>query len=278
MDPCFWRTAGTLGRLYKRASPALPVAARARFAELLRECRVHILPAASPCTRQSLAGSRPVVQDAVQLLTQLASRAERIVAAAPVQLVLFDLLDCQAACSPADCQSTSPVASPRCEMALPASEDPASGFLWNVEAKVFVQGMGPPGPEELRAPSLEVDAVGSLLDVAEFSLPPSERAEDPEPASASCLAESLDGAVPHPAEEVLCGGLWPLSLLRGLLADARLRWQVDNERLVLDRDGLVEVHAQVLDALAVEDEDLFELSDETVLKEALAMWPELAVC
>ena len=142
-----------------------------------------------PCARQSLAGARPVVQDAVQLLTQLASRAERIVAAAPVQLVLFDLLDCQAACSPADCQSTSPVASPRCEMALLASEDPASGFLWNVEAKVFVQGMGPPGLEEMRALSLEVDAVGSLLDLAEFSLPPSERAEDPEPASAGCLGK-----------------------------------------------------------------------------------------
>ena len=43
MDPCFWRTAGTLGRLYKRASPALPVVVRARFAELLLECRVHFL-------------------------------------------------------------------------------------------------------------------------------------------------------------------------------------------------------------------------------------------
>ena len=156
MDPCFWRTAGTLGRLYKRASPALPVAVRARFAELLLECMVHILPAAPPCARQSLAGARPVVQDAVQLLTQLASRAERIVAAAPVQIVLFDLLGSQAAGSPADCQSTSPVASPRCEMAQPASEDLACGFVWDVEAKVFVQGLCPPGLEELQGPSMEV--------------------------------------------------------------------------------------------------------------------------
>mmetsp|Transcript_10622 Transcript_10622/g.33585 ORF Transcript_10622/g.33585 Transcript_10622/m.33585 type:complete len:276 (+) Transcript_10622:89-916(+) len=101
MDPVFERTAGTLGRLYKRARHNLPPQVRSDFARLLVSIRPFFIPGAGCSAGAALREARPSVGALVARLARLSER-ERATrhagggAPPPPPLCLSRLLDAAA--------------------------------------------------------------------------------------------------------------------------------------------------------------------------------------
>mmetsp|Transcript_89317 Transcript_89317/g.277754 ORF Transcript_89317/g.277754 Transcript_89317/m.277754 type:complete len:317 (-) Transcript_89317:123-1073(-) len=147
LHPCFYRTAGTLGRIYRRAGGALPHEVKVKYVALLLEVRSHLVPSPSLDARANLEKARPEVQDVVEHLCTIARRCEEGCRppqrTRPTRLCLSTLLPevpPQGKGSLAEASNSAPF-TPECRCTSPApATPPKSPFEWDCSAKEFVPG------------------------------------------------------------------------------------------------------------------------------------------
>ena len=150
LHPCFWRTAGTLGRVYRRAGPALPAEVAEAYRGLLAVIRPYFLP--SKPFRGAGGATRPEVEVFSDLLCRVARRGDSGDLRGPSVLLRLDEL------VPAGPAPVTPALAPGLWEACPTPprvRRPVRKWVPDPAAPPFEPAQPKPLPEALLATALE---------------------------------------------------------------------------------------------------------------------------